>query len=61
MTIGFDAIEMKRVNSEVTLNKYADPIEGERFDLTIEEAEDIASVDPSLIYFEPSETMTRLI
>jgi len=50
MTIGFDAIEMKRVNSEVALNKYADPIEGERFDLTIEEAEDIAAEDPSLIW-----------
>jgi hypothetical protein len=47
---GFEAIEMKRKNEEVELNKYNDPTEEERFDLSIKDAEEIAAEDPNLIY-----------
>ncbi|MGL4445638.1 MAG: hypothetical protein ACRCU1_18590 [Alsobacter sp.] len=35
-----------------TLNKYADPTEGARSGLTVEEAEDVAREDASLIWCE---------
>jgi uncharacterized protein YjbI with pentapeptide repeats len=47
---GFEAIEMKRKNEEVELNKYNDPTEEERFDISISAAEEVASEDPNLIY-----------
>jgi hypothetical protein len=59
MKTGYEAIEEKK-NSSGFLNKYQDPTEDERFDLTIEEAEEIARVDPSLIYFEPSEYLVYM-
>ncbi len=36
----------------LTLNKYADPIEGPRHSLTIDEAREIASEDPALIFLD---------
>lgn len=47
---GHEAIEAKMNDNCVVLNKFADPIEGEILDLTVEEALDIADEDPSLIY-----------
>lgn len=48
---GWSAIEAaKRIG--ITLNKYADPIEGERSGLSIEEAERISKVDPSLLWID---------
>lgn len=51
-TTGWQAIEAKENNSSVRLNKYADPIEDAREDLTIQDAREIAQIDPSLIYAE---------
>ena len=34
----------------VTLNKYADPTEDARIGLTVDEAREVASEDPALIY-----------
>lgn len=36
----------------LTLNKYTDPVEGAREGLTVAEAREIASEDPSLIYVQ---------
>lgn len=36
----------------VTLNKFADPLEGARENLSFEEAEEIAKEDPGLIWLE---------
>lgn len=36
----------------LTLNKYADPVEGPREGLSVEEARDVAREDPSLIYVD---------
>lgn len=47
---GYEAIEAKEENSNIVLNKYSDPTEDARGNLTIEEARDIAKNDPSLIY-----------
>lgn len=47
---GMDAIEAKRNNADVEINKFSDPIEAERFDLSVDEAEDVSSEDPGLIY-----------
>jgi hypothetical protein len=49
---GQDAIEYKVNHPEAELNKYNDPIEDERFDLSIDEAWDVCREDPSLIYVE---------
>lgn len=49
---GWEAIEYKKSNPDAELNKYNDPIEEERFDLSFEEAEDVAREDPSLIWAE---------
>ena len=35
-----------------SINKYADPIEGARFGLTAEEADEVAASDPSLLWVE---------
>ena len=48
--IGYEAIDFKRANPEVKLCKYADSVEGAREDIPVEEAEDVADEDPSLIY-----------
>lgn len=48
---GHDAIEFAEVNG-LTLNKYSDPIEDAREGLSVEEAEEVAAEDPSLIYVE---------
>ena len=47
---GFEAIEAKKENCEIKLNKFNDPIEEERFDISISAAEDIAHEDPGLVY-----------
>jgi hypothetical protein len=47
---GHEAIEFKRANPEAKLCKYADPIDDAREDISVEDAEEIASEDPSLIY-----------
>jgi hypothetical protein len=47
---GHEAIEFKRANPEAKLSKYADPTEDAREDISVEDAEEIASEDPSLIY-----------
>lgn len=49
---GTDAIEYKKANPDAELNKYNDPTEDERFDISIEEAEAVISEDPALIYVE---------
>lgn len=46
---GRDAIEYARLTG-APVRKHADPIEGERLDLTPDEAEEVAAEDPSLIY-----------
>jgi hypothetical protein len=50
---GHEAIEFKRANPNSILNKYADPIEDARRDISLEDAEEIAAEDPSLIYVSP--------
>ncbi len=53
---GYDAIEhARKVNARIPcpgmrLSKYADPTEDARSGLTVEEAEEVAREDPSLIY-----------
>ena len=49
---GIKAIEYKRLHPEVELNKYNDPTEEERFDLSVEDAEEIARDDAGLLYVE---------
>jgi hypothetical protein len=51
--IGYEAIDFKRSNSDAVLCKYADPTEGAREDISVEEAEDVVDEDPSLIYVRP--------
>jgi len=51
---GFDAIEYAEKQG-LTLNKHPDPIQGPHTDLTIAEAEAIASEDPSLIWLDVAE------
>jgi hypothetical protein len=60
MKTGYDAIEEKRKNNSVFLNKYEDPIEDARYDISIEDAEEIAAEDPSLIYAEPAEYLVYM-
>ena len=53
MTItGHDAIEYKMNNDDAELNKYADPVEGERFNIGLDDAHAIAAEDASLLYIE---------
>lgn len=51
MKTGHDAIEFAE-QTGTTLNKYEDPVEEARSGLTVEEAREIASEDPSLIWVE---------
>lgn len=46
---GRDAISYAEANG-LTLSKHADPTEGTRAGLTVEEAEEVAAEDPSLIW-----------
>ena len=46
---GIAAIEYAEAN-DLTLSKYADPIEDARVGLTTDEARKVASEDPRLIY-----------
>jgi hypothetical protein len=55
MKTGYEAIEMKKENDRVILNKHADSVEGTLENISIEKAEDIAGEDPSLIYVKPTE------
>lgn len=55
---GHDAIAYADQHG-LELSKYADPIEGSRDGLTVDEAREIASVDPSLVYLELSAEATR--
>jgi hypothetical protein len=56
MLKGHEAIEYAERHG-VTLNKYADPTEGAREGLTVEEARDVASEDPSLIHLPHEQAM----
>ena len=49
---GIEAIEYKKNHPNVELNKYNDPTEEERFDLSVEDAEEIAREDAGLLYVE---------
>jgi hypothetical protein len=49
---GYEAIGMKQNDDAVVLIKYADPTDGVRVNITVEEALDIADEDPSLIWCE---------
>lgn len=51
--IGYEAIDFKRSNSDAVLCKYADSVEDSRENISVEDAEEIASEDPSLIYVRP--------
>lgn len=51
MPSGWAAISLAQ-EMGLSLSKYADPIEGARCGLTMAEAEEIAMVNPSLIYLE---------
>ena len=53
---GIKAIEWAKAN-DLELCKYNDPIENERFDLTIDEAMDIYREDPGLIYIDVDEEL----
>lgn len=48
---GREAIELARATGR-TLNKYTDPTEEAREGLSVEEAEQIAKEDPSLIWLD---------
>jgi hypothetical protein len=50
---GWAAIEYAEQH-DLLLNKYTDPIEDARENLTTEEAREIAREDPSLIYLDPA-------
>ena len=52
MITGHEAIERAREDESVSLHKYSDPTEGQRFYLMLDEAEEIAEEDPGLIYAE---------
>ena len=49
---GHEAIEYYMAHWDSRLCKYADPVEDAREDLSLEEAQAIARVDPRLIYVE---------
>lgn len=52
---GTAAIAYAEQHGGLTLNKYSDPIEDARIGLSVDEAEDIARIDPSLIWIESAE------
>ena len=45
----------------LTLNKYADPIEEARAGLTVEEAEEVAKEDASLIWIKVTDPITDVL
>lgn len=47
---GHEAIELAESDTTVQLNKYNDPTEGAREDISVEDARSIAREDASLIY-----------
>lgn len=47
---GWEAIERAELDRSVQLNKYNDPTEDAREDITVDEAREIAREDPGLIY-----------
>ena len=49
---GHDAIDFAKTVKNALLSKYADPLEGERDDLSLEEAIEIAKEDPEIIFIE---------
>lgn len=55
---GYEAIEAKKENPEIEINKHTDPIENERFDISIDEAREIAGEDSSLVYAFIPETLS---
>ena len=55
---GHEAIKYAEAHG-TTLQKYADPIEDAREDLSIEEAREIAREDPSLIYVDVEEERSK--
>jgi hypothetical protein len=57
---GMQAIEMAERDG-LTLNKYADPTEGARDGLSIEEAREIAKEDPELIYLDRPEIKINVL
>jgi hypothetical protein len=57
---GYDAINYADRN-DFTLSKYADPIEDGREGLTPDEAREIASEDPSLIYLDVAVSAADLV
>jgi hypothetical protein len=58
MLTGYEAIEAAKRDG-LTLSKHADPTEGERHGLTIDEATEIAAEDPALIYVAPVTSTKR--
>ena len=52
MLYGQDAIQYKKENPDAELNKYTDPTEEERFDISVDFAEEVAAEDPNLIWIE---------
>jgi hypothetical protein len=47
---GIDAINLALFDDKITLNKHADPMEGEMVDISIEDAYDLVEDDPSLVW-----------
>jgi hypothetical protein len=60
---GHTAINFAAARGGLSLSKFADPVDGERDDLTISEARKIASEDAALIYldYEPSPNDIRTL
>ncbi len=57
MLTGYAAIDYAEEHG-VLLNKYQDPTEDGRIGLTVQEAREIASEDPSLIWIEATKEPT---
>lgn len=49
-TTGDSAIAAKEDDPTIVINKYADPTEDAREDITLDDAREIAAEDPGLIY-----------
>ncbi len=54
---GYEAISYAEENN-LPLSKYADPIEDARGGLTVDEAQEVARIDPELIYIYTAESPT---
>lgn len=50
LATGHEAISLAETDTTVQLNKYNDPTEDARDDISIADAREIAKEDPSLIY-----------